>query len=316
MLYLAGAIDLALDHDVKNMVSQALSESGHVVYQPWGAFRVDDVDQTNGQGIKRVNLAAIGACDGMLAVFHRDQFTFGTVVDVEYALSAGVPVVVWLIGAKGQTPAYLTHYTVVHSEDTDIQGITDMLNALDGELKLNPLTKAIRGLPSAINAAMRARVAQGGSEGEDGPPVISGGHLVHVPCEVEAAHSMPTKAYQSDAGLDLYVHGTHFVMPGSWADVAVGTKMAIPEGYWGLILGRSSTFYKRGLTVHPAVIDAGYRGELRVAVHNPSDERVELSDKERVAQLILIPAVNARVHHHSPLPEGERGDKGFGSSGA
>jgi dUTP pyrophosphatase len=134
----------------------------------------------------------------------------------------------------------------------------------------------------------------------------------------------PAKAYPDDAGIDLAAIDYHKIRPGQSLNIPTGLAFAIPEGYWGLIQGRSSTWHKRRLMVMPAVIDAGWRGELFVAIHNPGaldglgmQSEVEIiRPGERLGQLIILPAFASTLTYVDKLPAHPRGLRGFGSSGA
>lgn len=128
--------------------------------------------------------------------------------------------------------------------------------------------------------------------------------------------TVPTKAHASDAGWDLYVAQSTEIPPGAFADVPCGVGCALPSGTWGLLTGRSSTLRNRGLLVHQGVIDEGYRGELYAGVFNLGSDVAVVETGARIAQLIVIP-----MHAHTgvfvdSLRPGERGARGFGSSGA
>jgi dUTP pyrophosphatase len=133
----------------------------------------------------------------------------------------------------------------------------------------------------------------------------------------------PEKAYPDDAGIDLAALDHHTLRYGDSVNIGTGLAFAIPPGYWGLIQGRSSTWHKRRLMVMPAVIDAGWRGELFVAIHRPSvpgvdgyyKELEEIEPGERLGQLIILPAFAATLVYAGELPSHPRGTNGFGSSG-
>lgn len=125
----------------------------------------------------------------------------------------------------------------------------------------------------------------------------------------------PTKAYDSDAGWDLYVAEESVVEPGKMVDVSVGVKMAIGSGWYGHIMGRSSTFFRLGLVVSEGVIDAGYRGEMSVNVYNPNNEERLLMVGQRVAQLLILPVPEVQWTEVKNLPNSDRGHRGYGSSG-
>lgn len=138
----------------------------------------------------------------------------------------------------------------------------------------------------------------------------------------------PTRAYADDAGLDLYVSERTTLIWGEFKDVPLGINVALPEWSWGFLVGRSSTFRKRGVEVMPGIIDTGWRGELFAAciwrpdqlrdediVQNPGSYTLEAG--ERIAQLIVIPNGTRDVTpvRVDDLPPHARGENGFGSSG-
>jgi dUTP pyrophosphatase len=125
----------------------------------------------------------------------------------------------------------------------------------------------------------------------------------------------PTKAYEDDAGLDLAACEDVTIPAGGSALVRTGLKFALPPGYWGLILGRSSTWANRKLVCMPGVIDSGWRGELFVSLWNPGTEEAKILVGERVGQYILLPAWAGHLTEVEQLPTHARGENGFGSSG-
>ncbi|QBZ73244.1 deoxyuridine triphosphatase [Microbacterium phage Theresita] len=128
---------------------------------------------------------------------------------------------------------------------------------------------------------------------------------------------MPIRAHSDDAGWDLFVSQTVVVPPHGFMDVPSGVSIQLPNGYWGMLTGRSSTIRKRGLLVVQGIIDTGYTGELFSAVWNLTDEEITLKRGERVAQLIILPNATAQtvMVQAERLGETERGWAGFGSSG-
>jgi dUTP pyrophosphatase len=129
---------------------------------------------------------------------------------------------------------------------------------------------------------------------------------------------LPTRAHDGDAGLDLYACEAAHIGPGERWSVGTGVAVEIPGGHAGLVLPRSGLAKKHGITLvnAPGLIDAGYRGELRVLLLNtdPADTfRVQPGD--RIAQLVISPIVLAEPVETTALAESVRGDGGFGSSG-
>jgi len=127
--------------------------------------------------------------------------------------------------------------------------------------------------------------------------------------------SMPVKAYDTDAGFDLACVESVWVPPDTTVDVAAGFAIGMPPGWWGRIVGRSSTVRKRKLMVIEGVIDAGFRGELFTCVYNPGNKPVQIRSGERLAQLLFLPVPTVHWHEVRELSTSERGVNGFGSSG-
>ena len=128
-----------------------------------------------------------------------------------------------------------------------------------------------------------------------------------------------TYGTEYSAGADLYsLKGESItVEPGCTTLVHTGIAMEIPEGTVGLIFARSGLATKKGLA--PAnkvgVIDADYRGEIMVALHNHSDTSVTVEGGERIAQIAIVPFIKADFTVVDELSETVRGAGGFGSTG-
>lgn len=122
------------------------------------------------------------------------------------------------------------------------------------------------------------------------------------------------RAYSDDAGFDLFCKERRTIEPGEFVDIPLGCAVQLPEDWWAMLTGRSSTLRNRGLLVHTAIIDHGYRGPLFAGVFNLSRELVEVLPGERVCQLILMPQWRGRVAF-GQLADHPRGFAGFGSSG-
>ncbi len=130
---------------------------------------------------------------------------------------------------------------------------------------------------------------------------------------------MPSYAHPGDAGLDLVAHeSVTLTARGGRALVGTGFSMALPEGYAGFVLPRSGLATKHGVTCAnaPGLIDAGYRGEVRVSLVNldpTHDYVVQVGD--RIAQLVILPVPTFTLVQSEELPAATHGDAGFGSSG-
>jgi dUTP pyrophosphatase len=129
---------------------------------------------------------------------------------------------------------------------------------------------------------------------------------------------LPERAYPGDAGLDLVACDRLVIEPGERAVVGTGIAVAVPEGHAGLVLPRSGLAARHGIGIvnSPGLIDAGYRGEVRVVLVNTDRaESFTVEPGMRIAQLVLVPVSAAEPVEVEALPETERGLAGFGSSG-
>jgi dUTP pyrophosphatase len=129
---------------------------------------------------------------------------------------------------------------------------------------------------------------------------------------------LPTRAYAGDAGLDLAACDRHEIGPGERALVGTGIAVAIPDGHAGLVTPRSGLATKNGITIvnTPGLVDAGYRGELRVILHNTDrSEPFVVEPGMRIAQLVVVAVPGSALCEVDELPKSERGAGGFGSSG-
>lgn len=127
----------------------------------------------------------------------------------------------------------------------------------------------------------------------------------------------PSYAKPGDAGADLRSTESLTLAPGQRALVKTGVRIAMPDGYVGLVHPRSGLAAKHGITVlnTPGTVDAGYRGELMVTLINTSDEEFQITRGDRIAQLLFQRVERATFHPVAELPESARGETGFGSSG-
>lgn len=133
--------------------------------------------------------------------------------------------------------------------------------------------------------------------------------------KLDAQAVLPTRAHADDAGLDLYGLEKVTVKPGEMAFVKTGVALAVPAGHVGLVADRSS-LGKLGLKTAGGVIDAGYRGELRVMLWNISKRTHTLEHGDRIAQLLIVPIATPAPVEVDALDATERGTDGFGSTGS
>ncbi len=130
--------------------------------------------------------------------------------------------------------------------------------------------------------------------------------------------TLPTRAHEGDAGLDLYAAEAAVLAPGERASVGTGVAVEIPAGHAGLVLPRSGLAARHGIALvnAPGLIDSGYRGELRVLLLNTDRATgFEVVVGERIAQLVVTPFAEAVPVEAAELAVSVRGEGGFGSSG-
>ncbi len=131
---------------------------------------------------------------------------------------------------------------------------------------------------------------------------------------------IPTKGTEESAGYDLYAYLDEdklAINPGETKMINIGISIEIPKGYFAGIFARSGIASKRNL--RPAnctgVIDSDYRGEVKVPIYNDSSEVQYIENKERVAQMIILPYLDVTFNIKDNLSESNRSNDGFGSTG-
>ena len=129
--------------------------------------------------------------------------------------------------------------------------------------------------------------------------------------------TIPERAYDGDAGLDLASCERAVLGPGERATVGTGLGVAIPPGHAGFVQPRSGLAARHGLAVvnSPGLIDSGYRGEVRVVLLNTdARETFTVEPGMRIAQLVVLELPQVELVEVAELPSSERGARGFGSS--
>jgi dUTP pyrophosphatase len=130
---------------------------------------------------------------------------------------------------------------------------------------------------------------------------------------------VPAQAYPGDAGFDLAACERVKLAPGTRADVGTGIAVALPPGHAGLVVPRSGLAARHGLgkVNAPGLIDEGYRGEIRVILHNTDlEEAFVVEPGMRIAQLVVVELPRIELVEVDELPDSERGAGGLGSSGS
>jgi dUTP pyrophosphatase len=128
----------------------------------------------------------------------------------------------------------------------------------------------------------------------------------------------PAYAHPGDAGADLCAAEAVTLGPGQRGTVGTGTSVAVPDGFAAFVVPRSGLAARHGITIvnSPGTVDAGYRGEIRVTMLNTdASTPYSVVVGDRIAQLIIMPVVRARFVPVDRLPQSQRGEGGFGSTG-
>lgn len=126
---------------------------------------------------------------------------------------------------------------------------------------------------------------------------------------------VPTRAHDLDAGLDLYAVEDAVIFRHGSYKFDTGVHVAIPEGYVGFLKSKSGLNVNQGIQ-SAGVIDAGYTGSICVKLYNHGFEAVHIYRGQKISQLVILPIVTPEIELVDELEATERGDGGFGSSGA
>ncbi|MGC8866812.1 MAG: dUTP diphosphatase [Elusimicrobiales bacterium] len=129
----------------------------------------------------------------------------------------------------------------------------------------------------------------------------------------DSAH-LPDRAYENDAGADLFSIEEVHIQPHSPAMIKTGIEIALPRKTCGIIWGKSS-IENKGLIVTAGLIDEGYRGEIIVCMFNLTDKIQVIEKGQKIAQLVVIPVYYPKFKEVKKLPKTKRGIFGFGSTG-
>lgn len=132
--------------------------------------------------------------------------------------------------------------------------------------------------------------------------------------KLDTGAKVPTRAYEFDAGMDIYSRENKVVPAHGSAVFDTGVHVAIPAGYCGMLKSKSGLNVKHGLTGE-GVIDYGYTGSIHVKLYNDSDDDYAVKIGDKITQLVLIPVYLPTIEIVAELPPTARGARGFGSSG-
>ncbi|MCX6749989.1 MAG: dUTP diphosphatase [Candidatus Pacearchaeota archaeon] len=125
----------------------------------------------------------------------------------------------------------------------------------------------------------------------------------------------PDYALETDAGFDLKAFENVSIYPFEQKKVRTGIVIEIPKGYVGIVRDRAGIVQKMNVHTVAGTFDSGFRGEVSIILVNMNDKTVEIEKGMRIAQIILIPIVKAKIVEVNKLSQTERGERSFGSTG-
>lgn len=126
---------------------------------------------------------------------------------------------------------------------------------------------------------------------------------------------MPTKAHDTDAGFDLYTPKEVRIREGGSAKIDTGVHIEIPKGYVGFLKSKSGLNVHCGITGE-GVIDSGYTGSIVAKLYNNGCDTVKFEAGQKIIQIVFLPIPDVELELTDSFEATERGDNGFGSSGA
>ena len=135
-----------------------------------------------------------------------------------------------------------------------------------------------------------------------------------LPVMLDPEAIMPTRAHESDAGLDLYTPFFIMVPPRGRSVIDTGVHVRIPDGYVGKLESKSGLMRKAGLTCR-GTIDAGYTGTIQVVIFNHSDKVYTFEKGDKITQLVIYPIATPSPIQVNGMELTDRGADGFGSTG-
>lgn len=135
-------------------------------------------------------------------------------------------------------------------------------------------------------------------------------------CRLRLDALAPQAPAVGDAGYDLYAPETVTVAAHGYRAIGIGIALALPEGYAGLVLGRSGNAFRCLFFVpHIGLIDSGYRGEIRALIQNANHQPLTIQRGDAIAQLLVVPVLTTPLEEVATFEATRRGTNGFGSSG-
>lgn len=132
---------------------------------------------------------------------------------------------------------------------------------------------------------------------------------------VDGGANIPFRAHKTDAGLDLYATKGGWIFPFCRKAFDTGVHVAIPEGFVGLLTSKSGLMGNHGITSR-GTIDSGYTGSIRAVLFNHSWKFIRIKPHQKITQLVILPIITPDPEIVDSLENTDRGNGGFGSTGA
>lgn len=299
-------------------IAETLAHAGVSVFRPGAGHRLPTGEHraplSDLHAVDRINVAAMEAADAVVAWLPPRIPTLGVPAEIEWSLHHNKPTLILtspnLIVSSVQVRAWEARGALVVSLSSDLEirwrerpGVLhELLGTRPNQdlpvLEVKRLSAAVEVAPEYAEDRFNYPAAN------TQPPILVSGE----------GRFMRGK-YQGDAGIDLGVFNDEQLRPGEYRLLETRVRVAIPEGYFGWLTGRSSTWSKHRCDVRDSVIDSGWRGDLYLGVQNRSPHDVKFEAGTRLGQLVVLPTFAGPVIPVEKLPEHERGESGFGSSG-
>lgn len=132
--------------------------------------------------------------------------------------------------------------------------------------------------------------------------------------QLDTGAKMPTRAYGTDAGMDLYARESKIIPAHGSVVFDTGVHIELPKGTTGFLKSKSGLNVKYGITSE-GVIDVGYTGSIKAKLYNHSDVDYEVNTGDKITQLVVLPIIIPELEEAESLITTDRGTNGFGSSG-
>lgn len=280
-------------------IQEAARQQQHSLFRPGQAHQLAlDSTPEDMEIVARINQSAIYEANGVIAILVPGMPTLGVPAEIEMALELNRPILILTTASLRARSVQIANWVS--------RGANCVLIGNEGHISGINLAAELSRLPDPTRLFNSVETVSG----FDPLQVRYGPH----PSGSERA-TLSRGKYQGDAGIDLATAADASVPVGGYVMVPTGAHVAIPDGYFGLITGRSSTWAKYRCDVRQAIIDSGYRGELMIGIENRGDKQVHFECGTRVAQLVLLPVWGGKIEQVEELPQHERGEAGYGSSG-